>query len=79
MTSQIWAIRGWLEIQLEYLESETYHGAHYSFDLRFQDITGLSRTFFREFKDIFLQIPVQSRTHFIYLEKLQDIQGQQLI
>ena len=39
-------------------------------------VTGLSRTFFKEFKDIFLRIPGQSRTHFIYLEKLQDIQGQ---
>ena len=49
------------------------------FYLRFQDITGLSRAFLKEFKDIFLQISGQSRTYFIYLEKLQDIQGQQLI
>ena len=54
------------------------HGAHCFFDLRFQDITGLSRKFLKEVKDIFVQIPGQSRTHFIYLEKLEDIQGQQL-
>ena len=39
------------------------------FDFRFNDITGLSRTFLKEFKDIFLQIPGQSRAHFNYLEK----------
>ena len=55
------------------------HGAHYVFDRRFQDITGLSRAFFKEFKDIFLQITGQTRTHFVYLEKLEDIQGQRLI
>ena len=49
------------------------------FDFRFQDITGLSWTFLKDFKEIFLQIPGQSRAHFIYLEKLQDIQGQQRI
>ena len=46
------------------------HGAHYFYDLRFPDITGLSRPFLKEFKDIFLQTSGQSRTHFIYLEKL---------
>ena len=39
----------WLILQL--------NGTHHFFDLRFHDITGLSRTFFIEFKDIFLQIP----------------------
>ena len=40
------------------------------FDPRFQDIRGFSRKFFKEFNDIFLQIPGQSGTHFIYLERL---------
>ena len=39
----------------------TTHGAHYFFDLRFQDITGLSMTFLKEFLEIFSQIPGQSR------------------
>ena len=53
--------------------------AYYFLDPRFQEITELSGKVFKESKDICLQVPRQSKTHLIYLKRLQDIQGQQPI